>query len=117
MSCLFKCRCRSSRNEVSSGEDIRTNDESLYQHLSEASNFSEAIPLVQKNPDMIKYEASVGNFELLSVIGRGFNSTAIVSLSKHIPSGHRLAVKRTNLDALGVDIAQVEIGDKTAGIH
>lgn len=108
MSCLFKCRCRSSHNEVAAGEDVRTNDESLYQHLSEASTFSEAIPLMQKNPDMIKYEASVGNFELLSVIGRGFNSAAIVSLSKHIPTGHRLAVKRTNLDALGVDISQVE---------
>lgn len=75
---------------------------------SEASNFSEAIPLVHKNPDMIKYEPSVGNFELLSVIGRGFNGGAIVSLTKHIPSGHRLAIKRTNLDSSVVDVTQVQ---------
>ncbi|XP_050034629.1 STE20-related kinase adapter protein alpha isoform X1 [Dermacentor andersoni] len=108
MSCLFNCRCRSSRNEVASVEDNHTNDESLYQHLSEASNFSEAIPLMQKDPDMIKYEASVDNYELLSVIGRGLYSTAVVSLVKHIPSGHRLAVKRTNLEAWSGTFEQVQ---------
>uniref|UniRef100_A0A023GCK3 Putative ste20-like serine/threonine protein kinase n=1 Tax=Amblyomma triste TaxID=251400 RepID=A0A023GCK3_AMBTT len=108
MSCLFNCRCRSSHNEVASVEDNYTNDESLYQHLSEASNFSEAIPLMQKDPDMIKYEASVDNYELLSVIGRGLFSPTVVSLAKHIPSGHRLAIKRINLDACGVSLEQVQ---------
>ncbi|XP_075749083.1 ste20-like kinase isoform X2 [Rhipicephalus microplus] len=94
MSCLFDCRCRRSRNEVASAEDNGTNDESLYQHL--------------KDPDMIKYEASVDNYELLSVIGRGLYSTAVVSLVKHIPSGHRLAVRRTNLEACSGNFEQVQ---------
>ncbi|XP_077562037.1 ste20-like kinase isoform X1 [Haemaphysalis longicornis] len=108
MSCLLNCRCRRSRNEVTSLEDNHTNDELHYQHLSEASNFSEAIPLMQKNPDMIKYDASVENYELLSVIGRGLYGSTVVSLAKHIPSGHRLAVKRTNLEAHPVDFSQVQ---------
>ncbi|KAH9369026.1 hypothetical protein HPB48_002628 [Haemaphysalis longicornis] len=66
---------------------------------------------MQKNPDMIKYDASVENYELLSVIGRGLYGSTVVSLAKHIPSGHRLAVKRTNLEAHPVDFSQVQVGD------
>ncbi|XP_064471001.1 STE20-related kinase adapter protein alpha-like isoform X2 [Ornithodoros turicata] len=108
MSCLLKCSCNDSENDVSFSEENQGNGDSLYQNLSEASHLSEVIPLLPAAADMIKYEADATKFELLSVIGRSSRRSTVVSLTKHIPSGHRIAVKRISLDAPGTDAAYIQ---------
>lgn len=108
MSCLPDCGCPRTTQETDSiGEQI-AHDESSYQPLSEASFISEAIPLLPKDTTMITFEADHNHYALLSVIGKGLNNSATISVARHIPTGQQVAVRRINLDLCPEDIVYLQ---------
>lgn len=108
MSCLSDCSCTKSVQEIDVSEERIAHEEPSYYPLSEAINLSEAIPLLPKDFNMLKHEAYADHYELLTVIGHGFCNAAKISLAKHKPSGHHVAIKRIDLDKCTEDLNYVQ---------
>ncbi|XP_069120169.1 STE20-related kinase adapter protein alpha-like isoform X2 [Argopecten irradians] len=48
------------------------------------------------------------HYELYTVIGRGCNDRASIILTKHIPSGKHIAIKKTNLESCDIDFSVLQ---------
>lgn len=48
--------------------------------------------------DITGLSVEPSHYQMLSELGRGFNNLSQVNMARHIPSGHLVAVKHTNLD-------------------
>lgn len=101
MSCLPDCGCPKSVQETNIECDI-AHDETSYRPLSES------IPLLPKDTTMITYEADASQYVLLTVIGKGLQDAATISVAQHIPTGNKVAIRRIDLDSCEEDVAYIQ---------
>lgn len=58
---------------------------------------------------MINYEANISSYESMSTLGQCFEGLAVVHLTKHLPTGTMVAIKRFNMDRIKQEAYLVEV--------
>ncbi|XP_060075919.1 STE20-related kinase adapter protein alpha-like isoform X2 [Ylistrum balloti] len=106
---LLQCTCASSKSKESP-----TSVPYSRKHTNTSENYQKD-GLSQGSPEDHRIHStmtSAGNFapdtkhyELYTVIGRGCNDAAGIILTKHMPSGKHIAVKKTNLESCDMDFS------------
>ncbi|ESO83560.1 hypothetical protein LOTGIDRAFT_197245, partial [Lottia gigantea] len=71
---------------------------------AEVINKSDGMSLSESNSTAgLEFEPISSCYEVYSVIGKGHNDAASISLAKHLSSGHHVAIKRIGLETPGLD--------------
>ncbi|KAI5109447.1 STE20-related kinase adapter protein beta, partial [Silurus meridionalis] len=86
------CSCISTHSQV---QPVSCEDH--YEDIS-GSYLSSDGSFFGANDDLSSLSADPADYQLLSVLGQGFNNLSQVSMARHTPSGRLVAVKNTNLD-------------------
>ncbi|XP_035380023.1 STE20-related kinase adapter protein beta isoform X1 [Electrophorus electricus] len=92
---FLDCSCISSHTQV---QPINIEDQ--YEDISQLYPSSDGSPHSALGPedDLVGLSAEPSDYQLLSVLGWGFNNLSLVRTARHKPSGRLVAVKNTNLD-------------------
>lgn len=57
---------------------------------------------------MITYEADSSQYALLAIIGKGLKDAATISAAQHIPTGHKVAIRKIDLDSCPEDMTYIQ---------
>ncbi|XP_014681812.1 PREDICTED: STE20-related kinase adapter protein alpha-like isoform X4 [Priapulus caudatus] len=108
----YRCLpCFKTRVSVSSSklDETESSMESFVKLQKDAGTILEAFPLLPLSVDrMNQYRANVADYELKTVIGRGFSGATTISLARHRPSKSLVAVRKTNLELSAEDVLLVQ---------
>lgn len=60
---------------------------------------------------MTAFEETISVYKTISILGQGFDGTAIVHLAKHLPSGAMVAIKKFDMDKIkeGAHLVEVKV--------
>lgn len=47
---------------------------------------------------MVGFEADILKYNIVSIMGQGYDGAAVVYLAKHLPSNKMVAIKKINMD-------------------
>ncbi|KAF4078873.1 hypothetical protein AMELA_G00186500 [Ameiurus melas] len=89
---FLDCSCISAHSQV---QPISCEDQ--YEDIS-GSYLSSDGSFFGADYDLSGLSADPADYQLISLLGRGFNNLSQVSMARHRPSGRLVAVKNTNLD-------------------
>ncbi|KAL3836005.1 hypothetical protein ACJMK2_021460 [Sinanodonta woodiana] len=57
---------------------------------------------------MVEFENDYQKYELITIIGRGYNDAAVIYLAKHIPTGQQIAIRQTYLESSKIDLSVLQ---------
>ncbi|XP_046553140.1 STE20-related kinase adapter protein alpha-like isoform X1 [Haliotis rubra] len=106
---LLHCACTKARVSDSPSAN-KPFDRSIYTPLGDdrgdvtARSEASSSDSFSSTTAMLEFESDASCYELYSVIGKGHQDTATISLAKHLTSGATIAIKRTDLEANDLDL-------------
>lgn len=58
---------------------------------------------------MTAFQGNISAYKTISILGQGFDGTAVVHLAKHLPSGIMVAIKKFDMDKIKEGAHLVEV--------
>ncbi|KAJ8307008.1 hypothetical protein KUTeg_015092 [Tegillarca granosa] len=106
-SCIIVvCTCTQSQTQESHHSAPYSKIKKYTESKSKSSDYEVQAQLADV---MTSWQADPSAYEILTVIGKGCNEAVTISLAEHIPTGFRVAVKRTNIEQCEIDFSVLQV--------
>lgn len=99
------CTCTKSQTQESHHSAPYSKIKKYTESKSKSSDYEVQAQLADV---MTSWQADPSAYEILTVIGKGCNEAVTISLAEHIPTGFRVAVKRTNVEQCEIDFSVLQ---------